>query len=426
MENICVGVIIIAYMFYTGAWHIIPPIFLTLLITGIIYILINNHFRYRYFSFKLFTASAIGCMLAAAKINASLSFLSLFPRTLYPLPGISDFTDLLQLCFISLFGSPDAEFANSITGNKAFDLELHEYEFGVSWIPLIVIGAGFLFYLNRIFSGKTFFQLRSKRVVTIILLLVLLCVPLILNYYTPSWNGFLKSLPFFKNSVTNIRWFSVYIPVLILFATIIIEKNTYFFKYRNAILALSTLFLLYMTISTNRDYYNRQYYNPGPIVKAYTDLKAGRITPEISSIEDDIFMKNNEVIAENTLLVIGISTLKPYEPIFGYRLQNFPTKTLAAGPVMQADSNGVLNLKNPSCYVFPNENNCSPGDHFTIEQKENAEKFRRYLKFPFSMSYRQKIANYLTMGSGCLIFLYIIFYTTRRVLRGRENNRLVE
>jgi hypothetical protein len=94
----------------------------------------------------------------------------------------------------------------------------------------------------------------------------------------------------------------------------------------------------------------------------------------------------------NDVLTQGRSQLLCYEPLFGYRLEKFPVKTLRPGPV-SAIHEGYLNVKNPVCYVYPLENACEPGDHFSVEQPEVVAAFIAYKPMPFRLPAWQQVAN---------------------------------
>jgi hypothetical protein len=101
----------------------------------------------------------------------------------------------------------------------------------------------------------------------------------------------------------------------------------------------------------------------------------------------------------NNALTHGASQLLCYEPLFGYRLEKFPIKTLRPGSVFAGQA-GHLNLKNPVCYVYPLENACTPGDHFSIEQLEIAEAFVAYKPIPFRLPAWQKTVNLCNLLAG--------------------------
>ena len=62
---------------------------------------------------------------------------------------------------------------------------------------------------------------------------------------------------------------------------------------------------------------------------------------------------------------------------------------------------------NPSCFLFPEENNCLPGDTFKVSEKEKLTKFANYEKFEFKQSKIQTYSNYISVFTiiGCLLYL---------------------
>ena len=77
-----------------------------------------------------------------------------------------------------------------------------------------------------------------------------------------------------------------------------------------------------------------------------------------------------------------------------------------------SEHNGRLNLFNPSCFLFPKENNCLPGDTFKIMDKEKLIKFANYKKFEFKQNKFQIISNYISIITfmGCLLYLIYLFF----------------
>ena len=422
--------LILTYMFYSGAFHIIPPLLLTTVICGILYnLMVNVTFSYKYFFIKLFFVLLISISASAAYLNASISYLSLFPRDLYPLPGIPKLTALMEVCLRALFWNSPYELVKSVIANRMWRIDVHEMEFGVGLIPPIMLLAGLPWMIKKIRSGGIFQHNGATRMVKIIFLLVLLFIPLALNFYTPSWNAFLKSVPFIKNSSLNFRWFCCYIPVVILASCVVFEKITApIQRYRILMITAGILFVIITSAVKDRTFYRSQRFNPKFVLDAYHDLKAGKLSPEIKYIDESV-IKGNDTLVGGDVLALGSSQLRPYEPIFGYRLENFPMKSLVTGEVMQVNADGYLNLKNPSSYVFPKENNCEPGDHFKSSETDKAENFRRYRKYPFEFSASQKFANVLSLGSLSVLFLYFIIFSIKNIagrllpLKSKQENK---
>ena len=83
--------------------------------------------------------------------------------------------------------------------------------------------------------------------------------------------------------------------------------------------------------------------------------------------------------------------------------------------------NNELNFFNPSCFVFPKENNCIPGDLFKKNQIQNLEKFLNYEKFDFNLSTSQKIFNYISLISFILTIIFILYYLILKIFKKFKN-----
>ena len=66
--------------------------------------------------------------------------------------------------------------------------------------------------------------------------------------------------------------------------------------------------------------------------------------------------------------------------------------------------------------MFPNENNCIPGDLFKKNQLKELENFLNYKNFNFNLSKSQKIFNYLSVITLFLSIFYIMYYLIRKLV----------
>ena len=66
-------------------------------------------------------------------------------------------------------------------------------------------------------------------------------------------------------------------------------------------------------------------------------------------------------------MIHGKSRLFCQAALFRYCLEHFPIKMLHPGLALQ-EIEGILNIQNSTCYIWPETNNCEPGDHFTKKQ----------------------------------------------------------
>jgi len=399
------------YMFYSGMVNL----FLPLALSGLVILLAYAH-RYP-LQPVLWKTSATGMviflLLIAGKLNASLAYLQHFGRDAYPLPGMAHLVDAFLVPLRSLFyPSTESDMQHSLT-NIVWGQARHEFEYGVGLAPLLVFGA--YIYVSKkgkqlvdIFAIKPALTARNVRIAMICVLLLL---PVALNYYQADWNHFLKQIPIIKNSSSLLRFYAVYILPIVLLAAFLIDRT---FKSNSSRLYVA-VFLCLLTVLVNaftdKEFYQAQKYDPLAQDLLHEKLVSAdknslpRIT-YIGNIEETNRFKHSS--QEKADFLFGISRLKCYEPMFGYFLEAFPVKTLHRGAVDEA-SNGYLNIKNPSCYVFPKANNCEPGDHFKATDKQEAERFLSYRGFDFKMPVRQTLLDRLSLLAlvGGLLILIV-------------------
>lgn len=350
------------------------------------------------------TAALVAIGLSSAKLVATLSFLHNFSRSDYSLPGVTSAWGAMYLLFSALFFAPTdiAEQAQPLLAGMQWALDRHEWEYGVTVIPLLIVLAGTAILLGRMQSARP--RLSPASWAWLALLGFILALPLALNVYTPGWNAFLKQVPLIKSSSNLLRWFLVYIPIVILPAALFLDRISPLASRRNGMLMAALAALILINAIKDRAFYHDQHYRPDTIINTWRAVRAGTTLPHIQYIgaltdaDNRIQMPDNR----NDIIAAGGSQLACYNAVFGYRLEHFPVKALHPGPVL-AETDGLLNIKNPACYLYPEQNNCAPGDHFTAAQRKAAQAFANYKPYPFSFSTGQQIANLVTQATLVLL-----------------------
>jgi hypothetical protein len=357
----------------------------------------------------------LGLSLAASKLVATFSFMAEFTRSGYRLPGFAGLLDSVNLAVLSLFANqPDiAEFASLRLANTQWRLDRQEFEYGVTVVPILLLLIALAIWFVRQKSESEITESSAKRGL-MSLLAAILVLPILLNTYSPAWNDFLKSVPLIGSSSSMLRWFVIYIPLAAIGAGIAIDYISEKTDVRSRFAVLSVIAFLGLTASTDRQFYASQNYDPTPVVSAFKTAARDRIQPNIESI--GAFVDNNGAITlptnRNDAMTLGSSQLACYMPIFGYRLENFPFKSLHLGSVWDVND-GFLNIKNPACFVFPEENKCSAGDHFSVAQRPDAERFTSYRSFEFVKSNEQNIADIVSTIAILISLLGGLFGLTR-------------
>lgn len=397
---VAAGAACLAYVIYSGGFVIFPVMLLTVLGIGVLAALFKPGFRLLPFAAAFVCAAALALALSAAKIAAVSAFLHNFPRDFYPLPLIPKAGDLWRLFTTSVFGDAALLDGAKLFTSYRWSLDLHEFDFGITWAPAALTAVGAVVWLER---GAPLVRGPKYVFGCVAALVVVLAVPLALNFYTPWWQAALKSLPVLKHSTNNVRWMASYILV---FSVLSAKSVDYVFTNKTlGVLAglFCSLLVANLALFPSREAYQNQPYNPKEVGDAYDKAVKNRRPPNVTVVA--AIVDNGvpfQALGRNDLLAAGYSSLLCYEPVFGYGLETFPLQTLHLGGVMD-EKDGLLNLKNPACMVFPAENGCKPGDHFKAGERQKAARFTSYKNFDFKVAARQRVANAVTVASWLLL-----------------------
>lgn len=388
----------LAYMFHAGMIHAIPPALLA--IAGIL-LMHAALFGWSREPWLGLGAAGLGALaLSAGKLHAELALLGHFPRDHYPLPGIEGLGTTIALAFRTLFLEVPADAARHIV-NSRWLMDRHEWEYGVSPVPLALILAGVTTGAMQAVRRGTWPQFGWGPALALAGLAVLLAAPLLLNWYVLEWNRFLKRLPFFAASSNLLRWFCAYIPVAVLVAGLVLDRLPLPRAIRGAgrsgLAGVGIIVAVGMQAHTDRGYYEQQPYAIAPIQAAWASASIQRSAQPIERIA---LGRSLDGTGPNDGMSRGISSILCYQPLMGYRLEMFPVGRLRPGPVFPPAPAGI-NLKQPACYLFPAENTCEPGDHFPPEAVAAAEDFVRYRAFPFHSPPQQSLATGLSVIALC-------------------------
>ncbi|MDA0653302.1 MAG: hypothetical protein O3C49_08515 [Proteobacteria bacterium] len=418
---ILLGALILAYMVQSGMIHALPPSLLG--IAGII--LVHGYLNGpRIVPFvRLLVMGCIALAVSAAKLVAGMAFLSQFPREMIPLSGFGAFWQSLIIALQSLFFTPAfdrgaAWLQNNqwFTDTKVY-LPYHEFEYGVSLIPAIIIATAFFGMLANILRRRDHAGNSLPRMSMILMFGLVIVIPVLLNWYEPGWNWILKRLPVLGNSSTLIRWICLYIPLVILISMLIVERAEELRRFHPAIMLVIVAGVLFHNMSINREYYIKSGdYNFSRIETAHALARSGGTVPTVSRVVWRRIPEKQKMTRHdrNDALVRGDTDAQCYEPMFGQRLGEFPYTSLREGPTLQS-KDGLLNIKNPACMQYPDANNCRPGDHFASSDISAARDFMNYRPFPFQLPWWQTLANWISLGSFLILIAGFVAIGVKRI-----------
>ena len=413
--------LLIAFLIYSGIGvmiiHTAAVAFLLLLICG--------GFQRQWFkavAYCLFWA-AIGLLAAAPKIEAVLAMNANLPRDFYPIPGFTPASVPLAL-FQSVFGIPDEQAMNGYLRNGQFYMGWHEFYFGFT--PLLL--AALLLSVALGWKRLPFAAALRARPVVFSLVAAALLLAVALNAFEPNWNRIIKSLPLLGQFSGMTRFFIFFMPVAALFLGWTINH------YRRIPALAVLLFTAAMALAQHGIidanlrpgmHYNRIDLNGNPIrgernkdQHALNAMLAAWAEPEqippVSAVavrterQEDGSLRAAHTPFADGIIAQGQSNALCYEPLFGYRLEQYAFPPLRPGPIAAADAEGNLNLKNPACYVYPEENACAPGDHFTTEQREQMLALAAYGDPGLAVSESRRLANKLGITTLLALLIYLL------------------
>lgn len=417
IKNIYLGLssLVLSSFFYSGAGPIMP-----LIIVCIFSILLFFSFKIKKFKIiflSLVKSFIIGILISISKISASLFFLNNFKRKLEPTYFESPI-EYLNLIFKSLFFVPDIEFFNKNILNKNIsNFGIHEIEYGVTFVPFLV----FLVFLTRL---KTFIKIESFNKILLLSLAIIL-LPIILNTNLFNFQSFWNSIPIIGSSWVQVRWSAIYIIPLILFSVIVLE-NINISKYKNFFIVTLIFIAIFQNVLRDKSFYHNQMYNPKDIVKFSKKIDNHNLNKNydirgyaVIVDKDDKLVKHNK---RNDLFTLNLSSAFCYQPLFGYNLKDFPKKNIifnkkikisekkfiSIGEPHVANDKNKFNFFNPSCFLFPNENNCLPGDLFSKSQEKSLKNFLNYEKIDFKKNKIQNVSDYISLFSFLILIIFLI------------------
>jgi hypothetical protein len=403
-----------SYMFYSGMASIIIPVILSVMAIACIYRYLNGNNKSFWGRFVF--SGLLSLVICSVKLLPALAFMNNFPRNNYKIPG-TNLYDVIELIVRSLILPGTWSFSTGIIQNYQWIPQIHDYDYNVTPFPFILIVIGTIYFVR----GKRWIGLKNKTVAQwlhAVLFVIILIIPCVLNLYTPWWQDVLKSLPMIKNSSTMIRWLIIYIlPTLVVMA-LFMMRSEILKKNRPLIFIVGVATVMIINVCQPTGYYHDQNYSPSNILSAYYDHRARNGHPRIKNVF--VFTDQNGKFIKigygNDVIAIKASQMLCYEPIFGYRLEQYPLKSIKPGSIM-IETKGVFNLKNPACYIYPVENNCSPGDPFTIAQKDEMLKFAAYHSYKFDVPIKQTIANLISPVALILSVFYLLIYICFKITK---------
>ncbi len=388
----------IAYIVHGGALNFLVPMMLSVAMLVLLYLL-RNPAAARPLIVVFCLASLLGFLMSASKLSAGYAFVRWFPRDGLPLAVFSDFPEMLFSVFKLLFMNPLIQL-REIEMN--YVVQAQELRFGVSVIPLVLLAFGAL-SLPRLSRLMT-----PWRWCCVVMLGLAFFLPMLLTVSLPGLEAFLKQLPYFREMSLAIRWLALLIAPVIVITVVLasealreIEQPGRALTVEALLLAGSGIVLAATLIYTDPGV--ERGYEPDRLLAAHAAVATGAAPPPVQRVVD---VEAKTFLGVDDVFVDGASSQICYQPLFGYGLDKYPLGSLREGAALSVTQDR-LNVKNPACYLYPDANQCAPGDHFDIQQRDSAAAFLANRPFEWQQPAVQVLANYVSLVTFVLVVLLL-------------------
>jgi hypothetical protein len=353
--------------------------------------------------------------LTGSKIYAVQSLMHLFPRQMYDPHQVTILTAfigvVLQLSAATiinpirlLVGKNPDDLPGILAALSGPPFDIWELDTSLPAILLIGVFVGVL--LKIAVTLKT----RTWPTVDQWLALIFLAISANIAMELAATRGaiyeFAKSLPFFRSFYANPRFTAAFILPLILLGTYFLNAVMNRFSRRN--LLFITVYLC--TIGSIATYYllspkvHDRSFNVSSSLAVYKMVETGETFPvkEIAKLHDaDSFIR-------------GASSLRPYEPVFGYKWEQFSAKTVEGSVFLQDGE--FLNMTNPASLVFPQARSTGPFERIKVAEIEKLRAFVERKQPDWNIPVVATVLNWIALIVIVLELIILSVFATRNLV----------
>ena len=414
--------LVVTMMVHQAGYYLLVVFGLSLLITiPIVYIYKPNSFSWKRLFLVALFGGGLALVMSASKLTAVFAFMRFFPRQMadtYPATGFLKglFGIALQLFgtmnlapLLKLAGSHPSLLPNymiSVTG-----AQYGYWEFDMSMSPAVfgIVIIGIYSFLRKPKKYPNLFT-GNKKWIAWMLLIFSIWLTIEFTLAKGLIYPLLQKLPILSSLHVNPRFAAAFLFPLALFAAVIYNGWAAKWLGRKSVLVflavnLFTLIPLSIYFMIKTDLQDRSY----DVTKSqaiYSLIRSGdnlTITGIVSGVEN------------TDALLLHQSNLQPYEPIFGYQLENFHSE-IVPGSVWDI-SDGFYNMTNPTGYVFPEVNGARPFERIKVGDEQNLTLFLNHQQTNWKIPVYQQILNWVSGITFWIVLAVSGIYTVRSALK---------
>lgn len=413
--------IIISMMIHQAGFYLIVILVLSLGMTlPLVFLYKPQIINLRYLGWvAVFAVFLIGAV-TASKVYAAISFMRHFPRAIFDVYDVSLFQAIMGMAaqllgvmnigpVLIAAGHDPGIFTGILIKLTGAEYGIWETDTGLSPVLIVFLLVGLAKAIPHLHRNRLKNRDRSQ-----LLGLILLALAVWVTAEFAMARGMIysstKELPILRSLHINIRFVAAFITPLIILGAYQLhnfflrnQKTSYFLA--SALLTIISL-LSYFSLSSEIHILG---FDAGIASSIHQDIQKGRILP-VESIADISVWRG---FSENA------SSIKPYEPIFGYDLEEFAPQ-IHLGKILEVDD-GYFNMTNPASLVFPELNGLQPFERFKVSEQDQLEIFLERRQPEWIIPTAQNVLNVVSI-IGLILTAAILFWGNVRPNKTRHQN----
>lgn len=361
-------------------------------------------------------------LISLSKISAVYSFMRFFPRQIADTYEASILNGILAI-FMQLLGTmnllpifkligadPNQLQEYIIAISKANEFGWWEFDMSLSPAVFGILIIGMFGFLGKA-KKKVKASLAERKWIAWVLFFFFTWLTIEFTLSKGLIYPLLQKLPIMSSLHVNLRFAAAFILPLVLLAAFIYDgwisrwtknETISIFLMLN-ILTLSSMNSFFMIKSDLQD----RVYDATLSEKVYSIIRLGD-PMTITGIVDS----EDEMVA----LQLHESNLKPYEPVFGYDLENFHLE-IHSGSIWDI-SDGYYNMTNPSSYVFPGNNDTRAFERIPISEKDKLEVFASHKQPGWKIPIYQRISDWVSGVSFVIVIAMLAVWGVGNLFSG--------
>jgi hypothetical protein len=403
-----IGGCLLAAMIYGGALNYIIP---TVLNVSAITFLYQARAGFRAPPWLVLAGACVWAIpVSALKLLPAFVFATGYPRTYL---GGFIFDDPLRLARIlrALFVPETQPFVTNMNNYTGYFLSLHEFEFGVSVVPFFLILAGIVSVYRSHQTPRYLFAWIG--------LAMIVAIPILGTFGNIAWGQILVRIPIINSNTTLTRWWSIYILMLIVLASISFDRVIRRTWARDAVFGFCVVIAGAQLTLRDFTFYRTGpgigLYDPAPVTAAIRQVLVNAdALPIITRVGPPSI-----AAGPNDGLLTGTSALPCYDPIFGYYHEFFPARGLQSGPA-DRQAAGLINMADPRCYLAAGPDACRPGDQFRSTDIREANEFASHRPLSWQQPAWQIAARMITVSSLCSSLALLVAFCLSQLSQTRR------